>query len=117
MKNNRMILYLLVVLLACMPGFSALAAADAADKTVAETEDGSRKYRITVTVPGEDKENPYDEILIMVDGSYSLDQEWPYAKAGILEIGGMVLNGKNNVRLTLMAFGMHKEGEYYLRRI
>jgi len=106
MKKNRLLIFLMVILLICTPVFSALADANAADKSVTANQGNSRKYRVTVTVPGEDKENRHDEILIMVDGSYSLDKEWPYARDGILEIGSMVLNGKNNVRLTLMAFGM-----------
>lgn len=75
MKKNRLLIFLMVILLICTPVFSALADADAADKSVTATQGNSRKYRVTVTVPGEDKENRHDEILIMVDGSYSLDKE------------------------------------------
>lgn len=106
MKSKRWMIFLLMIVMACAAVTGVQAEADAADKTVSSPESNSRKHRVTVTVPGADKENRHDEILIMVDGSYSLDNEWPYAKAGVLEIAGMVLNGKNNVSITLMAFGM-----------
>ena len=42
----------------------------------------------------------------MVDGSYSMGEEWPQMKETIIEIGKTILNGNGNTQLTLMAFGM-----------
>ncbi len=63
-------------------------------------------YTIKLKVPGEDGENLHDEVILMVDGSYSGDNEWPSMKKAIIEIGRTVLNGTGNTQLTLMAFGM-----------
>ena len=64
------------------------------------------KYRVELKVPGQDGTNEHDEVILMVDGSYSLDEEWPQMKNAIIEIGKSVLNGNGNTQLTLMAFGM-----------
>ena len=64
------------------------------------------KYRVELKVPGQDGNNKHDEVILMVDGSYSLDNEWPQMKETIIEIGKTVLNGNGNTQLTLMAFGM-----------
>lgn len=64
------------------------------------------KYKIELKVPGVDGDNRHDEVILMVDGSYSLDEEWPQMKKTIVEIGKTILNGNGNTQLTLMAFGM-----------
>ena len=67
---------------------------------------GEGKYKVSVTVPGKDPDNRHDEVILMVDGSYSMDNEWPAMKKAINTIGRTVLNGSGNTMLTLMAFGM-----------
>lgn len=67
--------------------------------------DGDR-YQIQLQVPGRDGDSRRDEVVVMVDGSYSGDEEWPDMRAAILEIGKAVLDGEGNTTLTLMAFGM-----------
>jgi hypothetical protein len=42
----------------------------------------------------------------MVDGSSSVDTEWPAIREAISKIGNEFLNGKGNTQLTLMAFGI-----------
>ena len=76
-------------------------------KTSDEIE-GEDRYEIEIAVPGQDAEiDPrHDEIILMVDGSYSMDNEWPAMKEAINTIGETVLNGSGNTQLTLMAFGM-----------
>lgn len=64
------------------------------------------QHRIELKVPGQDGDNRHDEVILMVDGSYSLDNEWPQMKKTIMEIGKTILNGNGNTQLTLMAFGM-----------
>lgn len=63
-------------------------------------------YDIEITVPGIDSEEKHDEIILMVDGSYSGDDEWEDMKATIIKIAETTLNGAGNTQLTLMAFGM-----------
>ena len=75
-----------------------------ADKKAEEIEDG--KYEVSITVPGGDVEKTHDEVILMVDGSYSMDNEWPAMKEAITTIGKAVLNNNGNTQLTLMAFGM-----------
>lgn len=77
-----------------------------ASKKAYLVDEGIGKYRIELKVPGQDGDNRHDEVILMVDGSYSLDNEWPQMKETILEIGKTVLNGNGNTQLTLMAFGM-----------
>ena len=64
------------------------------------------RFEISIEVPGGDKIEYHDEIILMVDGSYSMDDEWPAMKDAINTIGRAVLNGNGNTQLTLMAFGM-----------
>ncbi len=67
---------------------------------------GNLQYEIRLKVPGVDGSNIHDEVILMVDGSYSGDAEWPAMKEAIIKIGEYVLNGNGNTQLTLMAFGM-----------
>ena len=75
-----------------------------ADKTANKIDD--QKYEVSIEVPGGDAEVEHDEIILMVDGSYSMDNEWPAMKNAITEIGKTVLDGSGHTVLTLMAFGM-----------
>ena len=75
------------------------------DKTAKPTDDSNR-FEINIEVPGGDAEKKHDEIILMVDGSYSMDNEWPAMKNAITEIGKTVLDGSGHTVLTLMAFGM-----------
>jgi len=43
---------------------------------------------------------------IMVDGSTSVDSEWPAMSSAVRQIGADFLNGSGNTQLTLMAFGI-----------
>ena len=73
------------------------------DKTAT---DNGENYTVEIQVPGKDGDNRFDDVILMVDGSYSMDNEWPAMKEAITAIGETVLNGSGNTRLTLMAFGM-----------
>ena len=77
-----------------------------ADKTSNLIDRDSNRFEIEISVPGEDGEECHDEVILMVDGSYSMDNEWPAMKEAITTIGKTVLNGSGNTQLTLMAFGM-----------
>ena len=67
---------------------------------------GENRFEIAINVPGQDGYTIHDEVILMVDGSYSGDSEWPAMKAAINAIGETVLNGSGSTQLTLMAFGM-----------
>ena len=67
---------------------------------------GNDKFEVSIEVPGGDAEVIHDEIILMVDGSYSGDKEWPAMKEAITSIGKAVLDGSGHTQLTLMAFGM-----------
>lgn len=76
-------------------------------KTAAINDDGS--YTVRLKVPGGDGQKGvilHDEVILMVDGSYSGDDEWNSMVDAIVTIGETVLNGNGNTQLTLMAFGM-----------
>ena len=77
-----------------------------ADKKAEKIEGEDGKYEVSITVPGGDAEEKHDEVILMVDGSYSMDNEWPAMKEAINTIGAAVLNNNGNTQLTLMAFGM-----------
>jgi len=64
------------------------------------------RYQVYVDVPGGDDGTKHDEVILMVDGSYSMDNEWPAMKEAITTIGKTVLDGNGVTQLTLMAFGM-----------
>jgi len=66
----------------------------------------TNRYEVTIDVPGKDGDTRHDEVILMVDGSYSMDNEWPAMKEAITTIGETVLNGSGSTQLTLMAFGM-----------
>ncbi len=66
----------------------------------------TNRYTVNIDVPGAAGITGHDEVIMMVDGSYSLDQEWPKMKETIIEIAETVLNGSGTTQLTLMAFGM-----------
>jgi len=67
--------------------------------------DGKNNYEVKIEVPG-NADATHDEVIIMMDGSYSGDDEWPQARDAILEIGETVLDGSGHTKLSLMAFGM-----------
>lgn len=92
----------------CMPlnAWAETSQESIADKTAKLLNREENRYEVKVNVPGEDGEKKHDEVIMMVDGSYSLDNEWPHMKEAIIEIAKSVLNGNGNTQLTLMAFGM-----------
>ncbi|MBQ6833732.1 MAG: Cna B-type domain-containing protein [Lachnospiraceae bacterium] len=79
---------------------------DFASKSSELIDRSENRYKIEIKVPGEDGKNLHDEVILMVDGSYSMDNEWPAMKEAINTIGRTVLNGSGTTQLTLMAFGM-----------
>ncbi len=106
-----------VILTACMAlgvFTSSMLVGLAEQSTDAKTLEGTKtaekiekdKYGITVTVPGGDVENVHDEVIVMVDGSYSMDEEWEDMKKAIVAIGESVLDGTGATQLTLMSFGI-----------
>ncbi len=72
----------------------------------AEYDPDSASYTVSLTVPGQDGEQLHDEVIIMVDASYSGDRYWNDMRNAIYSIGSAVLNGKGNTQLTLMSFAM-----------
>ncbi|MBE6590578.1 MAG: Cna B-type domain-containing protein [Ruminococcaceae bacterium] len=74
------------------------------DKTTEKL--GNNKFQVSVKVPGGDDIKIHDEVIVMVDGSYSVDEEWAAMRDAIIEVGNAFLDGTGNTQLTLMAFGM-----------
>lgn len=70
-----------------------------------EALDENGKYKIEICMPGKDPTEKHDEIIIMVDGSYSTNNTWPTTRRAILEIGKSVLEGDGKTLLTIMTFG------------
>ncbi len=113
-KKMMAYLVLLTFVFACIvPANVALAEEDAvysAEKLVKKSaeriDDPTNQYRVKLEVPGEDGTELHDEVILMVDGSYSGDDEWNSMVDTITTIGATVLNGTGNTQLTLMAFGM-----------
>lgn len=77
-----------------------------ADKTSVLIDRDTNRFGIEIAVPGEEGDKHHDEVILMVDGSYSGDEEWPAMKDAINAIGETVLNGSGNTQLTILAFGM-----------
>ena len=84
--------------------------ADATNKSIANKTstavDENGRFKVKIQVPGEDGREYHDEVIIMVDGSYSTDDDWYTTRNAILEIGKTVLEGSGNNLLTVMTFGM-----------
>ena len=74
-------------------------------KTDKLTDADNYEYEVTIAVPG-NGDASHDEVIIMMDGSYSGDEEWGNAREAILAVGETVLDGTGRTRLTIMAFGM-----------
>jgi len=121
MNTAKKILSFILVLSLALSLFTVSASATGADSgpsgsSTAELQGGksaklidraSNRYTVRVDVPGGDAEEVgHDEVILMVDGSYSGDGEWPAMKKAITTIGETVLNGEGTTQLTLMAFGM-----------
>ncbi len=64
------------------------------------------RFEVSIEIPGGDAEVKHDEVILMVDGSYSMDEEWEEMKETILTIGETVLDGSGHTTLTLMSFGI-----------
>lgn len=68
--------------------------------------DENGRFEVKIQVPGEDGYEYHDEVIVMVDGSYSTNMYWETTRNVIIEIGRTVLEGNGNTLLTLMTFGM-----------
>ncbi len=68
------------------------------------------QYDVTISVPGDGEEvKIHDEVILIIDASYSCDEEWADMKANIIEIGKHVLGGVGRTQMTVISFGM---GDY-----
>lgn len=95
--------------LAVMPT-KAYAATNVENKKTAKPIDEKGRFKVETRVSGERKEeekNRHDEVIVMVDGSYSGEDDWSTTRNAILKIGKTVLGGTgNNTLMTIMAFGI-----------
>lgn len=109
-KMKNVFLFIIVILLAVFSLIPSISATETKEKLSASKRaiktDELGIYDIVISVPGVDSEEKHDEIILMVDGSYSGDDEWEDMKATIIKIAETTLNGEGNTQLTLMAFGM-----------
>ena len=74
-------------------------------KTAKATEN-KNEYEITLSVPGETVEAMYNEVVIMVDGSYSQDDNFDKLRETIADLADRLLVNGGNIRVTLMGFGI-----------
>lgn len=75
-------------------------------KTATAIDDNGR-FKVKTQVSGVEKEKKHDEVIVMVDGSYSTDDDWITIRNAILKIGKKVLGEKgSNTLFTVMTFGM-----------
>ncbi len=104
--KKPILFFMMMAMIMSMFHVPVMAATDveAAEKTALWQKNGT--YEVKIEVPGDDGKDLHDEIIVMVDGSYSGDDEWDSTRAAIIEIGKTVLNGTGNTQLTLMTFGM-----------
>ena len=64
-------------------------------------------YEVTIAVPGDGEAvKVHDEVILILDGSYSVDNEWPKMKENIMQIARKVLGGASRTEMTIIAFGM-----------
>lgn len=68
------------------------------------------EYVITINVPGNEAISqatvqPYNEVISMLDGSVSQDQNFDYYKNIMLEVGKSILTDDRRVKFTVMGFG------------
>ena len=64
-------------------------------------------YEVTIAVPGDGETvKIHDEVILILDGSYSCDEEWDDMKKNIMEIGEAVLGGACRTQMTIISFGM-----------
>lgn len=109
-KMKNVFLFIIVIVLAVFSLIPSISATETKEKLSASKRtiktDELGIYDIVISVPGVDSEEKHDEIILMVDGSYSGDDEWEDMKATIIKIAETTLNGEGNTQLTLMAFGM-----------
>ena len=109
-KLKRLVCTVLAIVMCLSVMSTAAFAAETETGTAAKSAElldrENNRYEVEIQVPGEDGKKIHDEVILMVDGSYSMDTEWPAMKEAINTIGRTVLNGSGNTQLTLMAFGM-----------
>ena len=109
-KLKRLVCTVLAIVMCLSVMSTAAFAAETETGTAAKSAElldrENNRYEVEIQVPGEDGKKIHDEVILMVDGSYSMDNEWPAMKEAINTIGRTVLNGSGNTQLTLMAFGM-----------
>ena len=73
-------------------------------------EKGDYQYDVTISVPGDGEAvKIHDEIILIIDASYSCDEEWGDMKNNIIQIGEKVLGGAGRTQMTVISFGM---GDY-----
>lgn len=71
---------------------------------IAVGEDGRFRMRTEVSV--DDGAKLHDEVIVMIDGSYSTNDDWYGVRTSIMKLGEKVLEDeKNSVLLTVMTFG------------
>ena len=72
-----------------------------------DVEKGEYQYDVSISVPGDGEAvKIHDEVILVLDGSYSVDKEWPKMKENIIQIGEKVLGGAGRTQMTIIAFGM-----------
>ena len=66
------------------------------------TSNGNNNYTVSLEIPYNATEQ-HDEVIVMVDGSTSVDTEWPAMREAIMKIGEAFLNLKHcliSIRVT-----------------
>lgn len=68
--------------------------------------DGKERFEVKTQVAWKDGIKLHDEVIVMIDGSYSTDDDWYTIRRAILKIGEKTFeNSKGNTFITVMTFG------------
>lgn len=68
--------------------------------------DENGRFRVRTEISGNDGVKLHDEVIIVIDGSYSTDDDWYGVRTSIMKLGEKVLkDNENSVLLTVMTFG------------
>lgn len=110
MKRIFAVLFALTLMfsaLAVMP-IKAYAAEVPFEKSKIATDiNNNGRFEVETQVSYTNKDNKHNEVIVMVDGSYSTDDDWSTTRSAILKIGDKIFDGSDcNTLLTIMTFGM-----------
>lgn len=70
--------------------------------------DEKGRFKEEIKIEVEDLSKSHDEVIVMVDGAYSNEDDWHTVRSAIVSIGKTMLEGRVNTLLTVVACGMEE---------